>query len=307
MQQGEQPQLREPADNGTADAGEQTEHGQLQAEQHQGFPAGQSQAAQQRTGIKAAGGEARRRQCHGDTGQQHRDQAGHVQVALSLAQRAANLPVTVAGILDALVGGQAGFDQLSIGFQCLGVAAPELAVTDPAAGLHNAGGGEVAEVDQYARRQAVEVAGAVGFVGQHARHCQGFHAHIDAVADFQVQRRQQSGFDPGFAGFRAASGFFRGEGGGGAFQFAAQWINVVGSLDAGQLNAVIGGDDAGELHHLRVLETQLGAAVDLFRARRRTAFQHQVGPQEFGGAQHHGAVQASAEVTDGSTRGHGHQ
>ena len=136
------------------------------------------------------------------------------------------MSVAVAGILQALVGGQARLDQLAIGFQRLGFAAPEFAVADPATGLHHTGGGKVAEVDQHPWRQAVEVAGPVGFVGQHACQFQGFHADVDAVADLQIQRRQQSRLNPGFAGFRSAAGYFRGEGRRGTFQFAAQWVDA---------------------------------------------------------------------------------
>ncbi|MNF74417.1 hypothetical protein D3C84_564480 [compost metagenome] len=108
---------------------------------------------------------------------------------------------------------------MPIGFQRFGIAAPEFAVTDPAAGLHHAGCGKVVEVDQHPWRQAVEVAGAVGFVSQHARQLQGFHADIDAVADLQVERGQQPRFNPGFTGLRSATGYFLGERGGRALQF----------------------------------------------------------------------------------------
>ncbi|MNV22230.1 hypothetical protein D3C71_1131930 [compost metagenome] len=239
----------------------------MQTEQQQGFPAGQAQATQQRTGVEAASGEARRRQRHRHPGQQHGHQTGHVQVTLSLAQGTADLPVAVAGILNALVRGEAGFDQLAIGFERSGVTAPEFAVTDPAAGLHHAGGFKIAEVDQHPWCQAVEIAGTVRLVGQHACQCQGFHADIDAVADLQVKCGQQSRFDPGFAGFRPATGLFRGEGCRCALQFAAQRVNAIGGLDAGQLDAVVRGDNAGELHHLRVFEAQLGAASDLLGSR----------------------------------------
>ncbi|MNQ69092.1 hypothetical protein D3C85_836710 [compost metagenome] len=124
MQQGKQPQLCEPAEEGAADAGQQPEHSQLQAEQHHGFPARQPEAAQQGTGIEPSGGEAGCRQRHRHAGQQHRHQAGHVQVAFGFAQGATDLSITVAGVLQALVGGKPRFDQLPIRLECLSAASP---------------------------------------------------------------------------------------------------------------------------------------------------------------------------------------
>jgi hypothetical protein len=106
VQQAEQAQLasqpsRAPPRAATA------EHGQLQAVQAQCLAPRQAQAAQQGAGVQAAGGVAAGRQGHGHAGQQHGHQAGHVQVTLGLAQRAADLPVAIAGVEQALVGGQA--------------------------------------------------------------------------------------------------------------------------------------------------------------------------------------------------------
>ena len=118
-----------------------------------------------------------------------------------------------------------------------------------AAGLDDAGGVQVGQVDHHPWREAVEIAGAVWLVGQDAAQAQGFHAHVDAVAYFQVQRGQQSGFGPGLTGFGTAPRLFFGIGLRGAFQFAAQWVDTIRRLDTRQLNAIVGGDDAGKLHH----------------------------------------------------------
>ncbi|MNC61203.1 hypothetical protein D3C75_1111330 [compost metagenome] len=56
-----------------------------------------------------------------------------------------------------------------------------------------------------------------------------------------------------------------------------------------------------------MLQSQLRAASYLFGARGRTAFEEQVGTEKLSGAQHHGAIQAGAEIANGSARGHGHQ
>ncbi|CRM42335.1 hypothetical protein [Pseudomonas sp. 58 R 3] len=89
------------------------------------------------------------------------------------------------------------------------------------------------------------------------RQSQGFHAHVDAVADFEVQRGQQPGLYPGFAWFGAASRRFCAEGLRGAFEFAAQRVLLVDRLDAGELDAIIGSDNAGELNNARVIQAQL--------------------------------------------------
>lgn len=306
MQQIKQPKLGEPAEQRTDDAGQDAEQGQLQGEQQHGFPAGQAQAAQQRAGVEAAGGEARGGQGNCHACQQHRHQAGHVQVAFRLAQGSADLAVAISGILQALIGRQARLDQLAIGFQGASRAAPEFLVTDPAAGLHHAGGVQVAQVDQYPGCQAIEVAGAIRFVSQYPAQAQGFHPDVDAVADFQVQRGQQSGFDPGFAWLWTAADFFRRVRGRGTFQLTAQRVGVVRGLDTGQLDAIVGGDHTGELHHLRMLQAQFPAALDLFGPCRRAAFQQQVRAEKLRGAQQHRAVETRAEIADGSAGGYRH-
>ncbi|MNR07020.1 hypothetical protein D3C85_1231210 [compost metagenome] len=96
MQQVKQTQLRQPAEQGAADTCQQPEHCQLQAEQQQRLAPRQPQAAQQRAGIEASAGESAGRQSHGNAGQQHSGQAGHVQVAFGLAKGTADLCVAVA-------------------------------------------------------------------------------------------------------------------------------------------------------------------------------------------------------------------
>ena len=117
MQEVEQAKLRQPAEQGAGQARQQAQHAQLQAEQQHGFTARQAQAAQQRAGIETSTGEAVGRQRHGHASQQHGHQAGHVQVTFGLAQRAADLLVAIAGVLQPLVGSQARFDQVAIGLQ----------------------------------------------------------------------------------------------------------------------------------------------------------------------------------------------
>ncbi|MNE29448.1 hypothetical protein D3C80_1229300 [compost metagenome] len=95
MQQFEQAQLGQPAKRCAAHGGDAAENRQLQAEQAQCLAARQAQAAQQGAGIETPGSEAAGRQRHGNTCEQHRHQAGHVQVTLGLAQGAADLLVAI--------------------------------------------------------------------------------------------------------------------------------------------------------------------------------------------------------------------
>ena len=99
----------------------------------------------------------------------------------------------------------------------------------------------------------------------------------------------------------------RTEGLGAAFKLAAQGVLLVDRLDAGELDAIIGGDNAGELHDTSVIQAQFGPGFDLLGPGRRAAFEHQVGAEEFGGAQQHGAVEARTKVADGGAGSHGHQ
>ena len=202
---------------------------------------------------------------------------------------------------------QLSFQGLSVGLQRGRRATPQFPVAHSTAGLHHTRGVEVIQVHQHTRRQAVEVAGAVRLVGQHAGQAQALLAHLDAVAHLQFQCGEQPGLGPGFAGSRAGAGAFHAVGLGGAAQLAAQRIGIVGGLDAGQLDAQIGGDDAGKLHHAGVIEAQRVPRGELFGAGRRAAAEHQVGAEEFAGAQQHGAVQTCAEVADGGTGRHGDQ
>ncbi|MNJ46666.1 hypothetical protein D3C77_418010 [compost metagenome] len=216
MQQLEQTQLGQPAKQGATQGREASEYCQLQAEQAQGLASRQSQAAQQGTGVESTGGKAAGRQGYCYPGQQHRDQTGHVQVALGLAQSAADLSVAIASVLQSLVGCQCFADTAPVTGQGLGLAAPEVAVGDTAARLHHASGVEVGKVDQHARRQAVEITGTIRLESQNPAHAQGFHADIDSVTDLQVQRGQQPRLHPGFAWSGTATAGFAGIGLGGA-------------------------------------------------------------------------------------------
>ncbi len=127
-EQAEQAELRQPAEQGADGAGEQAQQQQLQRVEEQGFAARQTEAAQQRAGVVAPCGETGGGQRHGDAGEQHRGQAGQVQVALGTAEGIAHLAVAVAGILQALVGGEAALDLLAIGLEGFRRAFPQIAV-----------------------------------------------------------------------------------------------------------------------------------------------------------------------------------
>jgi len=95
VQKVEQTELRQPAQHCAGQAREQAQYAQLQAEEQHGFAPRQSQAAQQCTGVETSSGKTVGRQGHGHASQQHRHEAGHVQVALGFAQGAADLLVAV--------------------------------------------------------------------------------------------------------------------------------------------------------------------------------------------------------------------
>src|SRR5690606_14314083 len=95
--------LRAPAQQRARQAGCEAEKRQLQRIKDQRFAARQAEAAQQGTGIEAPRGKARSGQGDRDTGQQHRSEAGEVQVLLGAAEGAADLAIAVSGGLDTLV------------------------------------------------------------------------------------------------------------------------------------------------------------------------------------------------------------
>ena len=107
--------MRQPAEQGAGYAGQQPEHRQLQAEQPECFAAGQAQAAQQCAGIKAPIGKTGCRQGNRHPGEQYRYQAGHVQIAFSLAECAADLLVAITPVEQALVGFKARLDDVTVG------------------------------------------------------------------------------------------------------------------------------------------------------------------------------------------------
>ncbi len=173
---------------------------------------------------------------------------------------------------------------MTIGLKRRSRSAPQFLEADPAARLDHAGGLQILQVDQDPGRQAVEVAGPVRLVGQYPGQAQGFHADVDAVADLEVQRSQQARFDPGVSGRGTAAGLFDPIGGWGTLELPPQGVGFVDGLDAGELDRIVGGNDAGELDYPRMIQPQFQAAVELFRACWGAAFQQQIGAEELGGA-----------------------
>ncbi|CAH0293424.1 hypothetical protein SRABI70_04124 [Pseudomonas sp. Bi70] len=213
--------LREPAEQRAGQTGEQPEHRQLQAEQAQRLAARQAQAAQQCAGVEAPAGEARRRQGDRHASQQDGGQAGEIQVALGAIQGAADATAAIAGVIEALVGGQPRLGGLPIAGQGIARPVPLFDVAHPAARLHHAGGRQVVEVHQHVGRQAVEVTGFIRQVGQHPGEAQLLGADFDLVTGFQAQRHQQTGFRPHLARPRPRADGFFGVGRGSALELAA--------------------------------------------------------------------------------------
>gem|GEM_PF-3037120 len=296
-----------PAEQGADKAGQQAKHAQLQGIEQQRVMARKAQTAEQRTGIEAACGEAGSRQRDGNARQQNRSQARKVQIAFSTAQCAPYLPVAVAGSFDALMGLQPGLQCLLVSCQCGAFAAPELPVAHSAARLDDTGRGKIVQVHQHAWRQAVEITDPIGLVGQHAGQAQQLVADFDVVTDCQVQGGEQPGLGPGFTRGRTGTGFFGAVGLRRTAQGAAQGIAAAGRFDTGELQVLVGGDDAGKFDHLGVFQPLCLAGVDLLRRGGCAAAQHQVGAKELAGPQQHGVVQACTEIADGGTGGDGDQ
>ena len=120
-----------------------------------------------------------------------------------------------------MIGRQAGADGLTKTGQGIALAAPQLLVAHPAAGLNHAGGRQIVQMHQQVRGEAVEIAGFVRQVGQHPGQAQGLGADLDHIAGLQVQGHEQPGLGPGFTGLRAGAGFFSLIKGCGTFQGAA--------------------------------------------------------------------------------------
>ncbi len=71
---------------------------------------------------------------------------------------------------------------------------------DPAAALHQAGRGNVGQIQQQARGEAEQVAGPIRFVGQHLADAEAMGTEIDRIADLQIQGLQQPLVQPDLAG-----------------------------------------------------------------------------------------------------------
>ena len=171
------------------------------------------------------------------------------------------MAIAVFGIFQALVGFQG--ETLTILRQHLRLATPQLLITHAAARLDHAGGGEVIEVHQQVRCQAVKIAGFIRQKRQYSGQTKGFSAYINTVAGLEVQGDKQACFCPGFTGLWTGTNLLGVIQIGGTFKCAAQWVGAVRGLDAGQLNACVIGDHAGKFHQLSVIKTQFLAQADL--------------------------------------------
>ncbi len=160
-----------------------------------------------------AQGKAASRQGHGNAGQHHRRDTGQAKELIRPAQRTAYLTIAVLDRGDPLVGFQARLQPLLIGAQVLVFPRQQQAIADAAAGLHDASGFQILQVHQYARRQAVKVAGTVRLMSQQRADGQAGVAHLQCIAHLQLQLGQQARLDPQLAGGRAGTdGFFCGKG-----------------------------------------------------------------------------------------------
>ena len=166
----DQPGLHQPAAGQAEQGGEDAQTQQLQQEQPQGAGAAGTQAAQQGAGVEVALGKTTGGQGHGDSGQHHGGDTGEPEELVGAGQGTADLPIVIGHRGDALVTFQARLQPAAQALQIGLLATDQQAVTHPAARLDDPGCRQVAKVHQYPGSQAVEVAGAVGFMGQYRGH-----------------------------------------------------------------------------------------------------------------------------------------
>ena len=205
------------------------------------------------------------------------------------------------------MGGQAGLGLLPVGTHGFCRTAPVIAVTHPAAWLYYRGGSQIAQVDQGTRREAVEVAGTIRFIGEQAGEGQLYRAYLDPSSGLDAQGLGETCLGPELTRLRQAAGLFFSKAAGGGFQLASQRVGRRHGLDTGQLQALVAGQHAGKLDALSMLEAERNALVDLRGVDRLAAAQYQIGGEKLAGAQHHGFLQTVAEEADTAAGADGNQ
>ena len=121
-------------------------------------------------------------------------------------------------------------------------------------------------------------------MGKDAGEPQALVTYLYLVPRGQVQRSEKAGFRPGLTRPGSLRDLVGQVGRACATQIAAQGIAAVCGLDRGELNLLVGSNDAGKLDHSGVGKPKLQTAVDLLRGGAQAAAQLQVGAEKLGGA-----------------------
>jgi hypothetical protein len=189
------------ADRHAQQARGQADQGELQRIAQGDRALALAQHAQHRAVVQVAGREAPRRQCHRHGAEQGGQQGHQVQEFLGAVQRLAHLGAPALQRLDAHAAHLAPLDLFGGPGHELShpavVAGHRHAVGDPARGLHQTGGRDVACIDHHPRREVHETGPSVGLVDDQACDAQAGIAQQQRIPHLQVQRVQQRRIDPG--------------------------------------------------------------------------------------------------------------
>jgi hypothetical protein len=233
----------------------------LEIQAEQATPAG-AEAAQQGELVEMAPGVAAQGHVGGGGSQHHGEHGRQAQVALRPVQDLAQFRPGAAHVLQLLPPLQ---PLLGPGLEPrhrLALPRHQQAIGDAAAGLDQAGAGQVRLVQQQARRQGHEIAAPLALESQDRRHGEARLAHLHRVANPDAQAGGQAFVHPGLARRRqAARGRVGREQGGRGAQGAAQGVARRHRLDARQQVPVAGqrhAQEGGGVGHRQAPPARLG-------------------------------------------------
>ncbi|MCY1533688.1 hypothetical protein D9M68_690280 [compost metagenome] len=162
----------------------------------------------------------------------------------------------------------------------VGLAGDQQGVADTAAWRDQAGGGQIAGPQQHPRRHVDELHAAVGFIGDHPVDAQARVAHVQTVANLQVQQGQQLRVHPyGALGRDVARGGIGRERRVRHPQGAAQRIARLDGLQRGQLRAVARAHHGRELPGAGHGQAALPGLIHEGWRHGLVGVQHQIGAQ----------------------------
>ncbi|MNY15142.1 hypothetical protein D3C86_1483420 [compost metagenome] len=180
-------------------------------------------------------------------------------------------------------------------------------VADAAAGRDQAGGRQVAGAQQHARRHVDELHPAIRLISNDAVHAQVSVAHVQGIAHFQVQQRQQLGIHPHRAlGRDVAGDGVGGKRGLGHAQGAAQRVARLHRFQCRQLRAVAGADHGRELHRAGQGQAAFAGLIQKWRGHGFVGIQHQISAQHLASVAFQRAADAVGQKAHAGHRGHRH-